>query len=98
MQDLVFGRKGRSKAVQSPAKGKGGEVSTGSGSWLKNRNARAIIARSKAAGGGKGVGGGWSSASTHAPHYASGSSIHSGAHSRCVGVGVGVWGVMGGGW
>lgn len=82
VQDLVFGRKGRSKSVQSPAKRKGGEVGSGGGSggWLKNRNAIAVIARSK------GAGGGWNSASTHVPHYGSGSSIHS-VHSRCVGVG-----------
>lgn len=85
VQDLVFGRKARSKSVHSPANGRGGEAG-GSGAWLKSRNAKAVLARNK--GGGKGSGGGWSAESSPALHCVGGPSAHSSVHSRCVGVGV----------
>ncbi|CAN0229248.1 unnamed protein product [Pylaiella littoralis] len=83
VQDLVFGRKARSKSVHSPANGRGGEAG-GSGAWLKSRNAKAVLARNK--GGGKGSGGGWSAESSPALHYVGGPSAHSSVHSSVTSV------------
>ncbi|CAM9595237.1 unnamed protein product, partial [Scytosiphon promiscuus] len=77
VQQLVFGRKGRSRSKSVHSPGRQGEAT---GAWLKNNNRNASTASLKSwdggGGSGSGSGGGGSSHSTYVQHFPNGSSIH----------------------